>query len=51
MRERGLSLDKHIKGIETEIAEKGDRAEIKRLEMQREFEKEWYKLGHNHTVN
>ena len=52
MREKGgFSLDKFIKGIEVEIAEKGDRAEIKRLEMQREFEKEYYKLGHNHTVS
>jgi len=49
MRERGASLDKFIRGIETEIAEKGDRAEIKRLEMQRVFEKEFF--SHNHTVN
>ena len=48
---RGFSLDKFIKGIEVEIAEKGDKAEIERLEMQREFEKEYYKLGHNKTVN
>ena len=51
MGKRGTSLDKFIKGIETEIAEKGDKAEIERLEMQREFEKEYYKLGHNKTVN
>ena len=51
MRERGLSISRFIKGIEREIAEKGDKAEIKRLEMQREFEKEYYKLGHNKTVN
>ena len=49
MGKRGASLDKFIKGIEVEIAEKGDKAEIKRLEMKKAFEKEFF--SHNYSVS